>query len=229
MIKMAAVSSCLLLLQPYWTLQNDNLAVAVTQTEQVHHSWRSGSAPRLPVSFARASISSPSPHSSSAQFISPERPSYTSALLTLPRESITSCQEKGKVPWGRFKEKLKLKVCSVVRAEEKRANTGMRKTTTVGPWKETQVDANEGNGWSWIWGEGERKQRTGPPPAPPHCPKQPCALTLQFLETPTQVLLLRGRNYWILLLGVQKSKNSRMVLNKNDKKWWILRLRGLNK
>ena len=107
--------------------------VAVTQTEQVHHSQK-GAQPPGSLSFARASVSSLSLHSSSAKFISPERPSYTSTLCTLPRESISSCQEKGKVPWGRFKEKLKLKVCNVVRAGERRGNVRMREGTVVEPW-----------------------------------------------------------------------------------------------
>lgn len=86
--------------------------VAVTHNEQVHHSRRGGAVPRVPVSFARASISSWSLSSSSAQFISPECPSYRSALLTLYRDLITSCQEKEKVPWGRFKGRFRLKTWS---------------------------------------------------------------------------------------------------------------------
>lgn len=133
MIKMAAVSSCLLLLQPYWTIQNDNLACG-SNSDWTGPSLTEGVAePPGSLSFARASVSSLSLHSSSAKFISPECPSYTSTLCTLPRESISSCQEKGKVPWGRFKEKLKLKVCNVVRAGERRGNVGMRDRTVVEP------------------------------------------------------------------------------------------------
>ena len=137
MIKMAAVSSFLLLLQPYWTIQNDNLACG-SNSDWTGPSLTEGVAqPPDFLSFARASVSSPSLHSSSAKFISPECPSYTSTLHTLPRESITSCQEKGKVPWGRFKEKLKLKVFNVVRAGERRGNVGLREMTVVEPWDET--------------------------------------------------------------------------------------------
>lgn len=143
MIKMAAVSSCLLLLQPYWTIQNDNLACG-SNSDWTGPSLTEGVAqPPGFLSFARASVSSLSLHSSSAKFISPECPSYTSTLCTLPRESIFSCQEKGKVPWGRFKEKLKLKVCNVVRAGERRGNVGMRERTVVEPW--------DGSPWDQIY------------------------------------------------------------------------------
>lgn len=140
MIKMAAVSSCLLLLQPYWTIQNDNLAYG-SNSDWTGPSLTEGVAqPPDFLSFARASVSSPSLRSSSAKFISPECPSYTSTLRILPRESITSCQEKGKVPCGRFKDKLKLKVCNVVRAGERRGNVGLREMTVVEPWDETPWD-----------------------------------------------------------------------------------------
>lgn len=140
MIKMAAVSSCLFLLQPYWTIENDNLACG-SNSNWTGPSLIDGVAqPPGFLSFARASISSPSLCSSSAKFISSECPSYTATLHTLPRESITSCQEKGKVPWGRFKEKLKLKVCSVVRAGERRGNAGLREMTVVEPWDGTPWD-----------------------------------------------------------------------------------------
>lgn len=88
--------------------------MAVIQAEQVRHSQRVGVATRVPVSFTRASSSSPSLPSSSAQFISPKHLSFISAKFALPKESITSGQEK-----ERFKDRHRLQVWGAVKTGER--------------------------------------------------------------------------------------------------------------
>lgn len=168
--KMAATSSACSSCSHIELLKTIIWRVAVTQTEQVHHSWRGGAAPRVPVSFARASISSPSLRSSSAQFISPARPSYTSALLALPRESITSCQEKGKVPRGRFKGALDCWRSGLEGAGGRRGSIRMREETVVKLPDGTQVYTDDGRGWreELDTDEGRTESWASPAPFPLH-------------------------------------------------------------
>ena len=136
-----------------------------------------GAAPRVPVAFARASISPPSLHSSSAQFISPECPSYNINTALYPKSQSPVAKRKERFFGGDLKRGLNSR--SAVWCKQEKGGVKLE-------WERRQwMDPEKGHRWGKVdevGHVGKREQRTEPIQAPPHCIKQLPAFALQFLE-----------------------------------------------
>lgn len=122
-IKMSAVSSCRLLLQPYWTIQSDYLACGSNSewkgpslTEGWHILQGSCVFCQRQHFFLKPSLILYTIYFSKAPFIHISTAHFTQKVNHPP-----VAKRKGRFFGGRFKEKIRFKAWGVVRTEERRS------------------------------------------------------------------------------------------------------------
>lgn len=174
---MAAVSFCLLLLQPYWTIQNDNLACG-SNSDWTGPSLTEGEV--QPPGFlcllnqyfpSKPSLIFCTIYFSRVSFIQHQHCSL------YPKSQSPVAKRKGRFFGGDLKRGLNSR--SAVWCKQEKAGVKLG-------WERRQwMDPEKGHRWGKVdevWHVGKREQRTEPIQAPPHCIKQLPAFALQFLE-----------------------------------------------
>lgn len=214
-IKMSAVSSCWLLLQPYWTIQNDNLACGSNSdwtgpslTEGWHVLQGSCVFCQRQHFFLKPSFILYTIYFSRAPFIHTAH--FTQRVNhCLPREREGSLGEDLESRPRHWWEQEK---------------GGMRDEIVAGPKMRYIGRYRWEKGMTLYMGEETIESSAKPGPKP--CTLQLFTLSLQFLEALSQVLLLRSGNYIAPSSEIQKLNNSGMTLI-NNQKWQMLGLRKL--